>query len=150
MFKYRTAMLISSLLILSVLTSGCVKTTATQQSVIDAVQAYLDSPPDASKPDLLTAEERAAIESFTIVHNIVKTQLVENTANNMWEQIGRKMVTAYAQACRAESVLEAVYYGQLWIMAEPYGKRDNFKVGDFTYQNRNDRIEVQLYNPVSH
>lgn len=147
MFKNRTIILFIFLALLVTVT-GCVKTSATDQSVIDEVQVFLDTPADPSNPDLLTVEERARIEGFTITHNIVKTMLVQETDQIMWEVIGRKMVTAYAEACRRNNVLESAYYGQIFIDAEFEGKIENFMVGDFLYHNRNDRIEVQLYNPT--
>lgn len=128
---------------------GCVRTTATDQAVIDEVRVYLDAAPDPSNPDALTPEERARIQDFNIVHNIVKVQMVEGTDHVYMEAIGRKMVTAYAQAARRHTVLEAVYYGQIWMRAEVNDKVDNYTYGELTYQNRNDRIEVNMHNPTT-
>ncbi|MCX6645249.1 MAG: hypothetical protein NTY09_02655 [bacterium] len=146
MFEYRKIITVIIIVIISVC-SGCVKTSATDQAVIDEVQAYFDAPPDPSNPNALTAEERAMMQDFTITHNIVKVQLVEGTDSSNWETLGRKMVTAYAESARRHNILQSYYYGQLWIQTEVHGKIDNFNVGDFDFQNSNDRIQVELHNP---
>jgi hypothetical protein len=146
MFEYRKIITVIIIAMISVC-SGCVKTSATDQAVIDEVQAYFDAPPDPLNSDALTAEERAMMLDFIITHNIVKVQLVEGTDSLKWEQLGRKMVTAYAVAARRQSILQSFYYGQLWIQTEVDDKIDNYNVGDFTFQNSNDRVEVNLHNP---
>jgi hypothetical protein len=148
MFEYRKIIIMIIIAMISVC-SGCVKTSETDQAVIDEVRAYFDAPPDPSNPNALTAEERAMIMDFTIVHNIVKVQLVEGTDSSAWESIGRKMVTAYAESARRHTILEAYYYGQLWIQTEVNDKIDNYNVGDFDFQNSNDRIQVDLHNPTN-
>lgn len=147
MFKYQPV-LICIAFILILISSGCLRTSPTNEAVIAHVQAYLDAPADPSDVNALTVEERAVIESFRMVHNIVKVQLVEGTDHAMWETLGKKITRTFSLACRREGYLEPSYVGQLFILAEVEGETDNFKVGEFTFLNRNDRIEWNLFNPT--
>jgi hypothetical protein len=146
MFKYQPV-LICTAFILVLITSGCIKTSPTNEAIIAHVQAYLDAPADPSDVNALTVEERPMIESFRMVHNIIKIQFVEGTDNAMWETLGRKVLRAFAISCRREGYLEPTYVGQLFIHAEVDEETDNFKIGEFIFYNRNDRIDGGLFNP---
>jgi len=146
MFKLRYALI---LLIIAVLLTnfGCLRKTITDKKIEESVQEYLNAPPDPSDEFSLTAEERAAVEDFTVFHDKIKVQLKRDTPQPMWEQIGKKMVRAFAMACRDASQYETNYYGQLRIEAEVEGQEGNFLVGEFRFQNASERIFVDLYSP---
>lgn len=146
-----TRLLVSLILLctaVSFLSFGCVKKTITDERIIAAVQAFLDAPPDPANENALTAEERAAIESFEVFKNTCKVQLVEGTPDNMWEQIGRKIVKVFAQANRDAGVLEVSYYVELYIMAEFENKKENFKVASIRLENASDRVYPELFSPT--
>lgn len=146
MLRLRHALI---LLIIATLVTcfGCLRKTITDTQIAENVQGYLDAPADPANEDALTAEERAAIEEFTVFHEKIKVQLVMETEQIMWEPIGRKMVRAFALACRASSVYETNYYCELWIEAEVEGEEDNFLVGELRFQNSSERIYADMYNP---
>jgi hypothetical protein len=126
---------------------GCLRKTITDTQIEESVQAYLDAPADPADEHSLTPEERAAVEGFRVFHEKIKVQLVAGTEQTMWEDIGRKMVRAFAMACRDASVYETNYYCELRIEAEVEGETDNFLVGELRFQNSSERIFVDMYNP---
>ena len=137
------------LLIIAILVTsfGCLRKTITDNRIAESVQAYLDAPADPANEDALTPEERAAIKDFTVFHEKIKVQLVPETEQTMWETIGKKMVRAFAMACRDSSVYETNYYCELRIEAEVEGEEDNFLVGELRFQNSSERIYADMYNP---
>lgn len=129
-----------------VLVSGCLQKSITDDQITNSVQGFLDTPPDPSNANLLTVEERAVVESFTIYKNIIKIQLVEGTERTYWEPAGKKVVRAFALACRAADVLEVQYLGELRVYAELEGSRSNFLIGDIRFENNGDRVYAEMYS----
>jgi hypothetical protein len=132
---------------LVVLSAGCLRKTITDRQIEEKVKAFIDSSPDASDENSLTAEEKASVERFNIVRNTIKVQLVEGTDQAMWSPIGSKMTRAFAVACREARKFQPSYYCELWIVAQVEGKSDNFQVAEVTFNNQSERINVELYSP---
>jgi hypothetical protein len=138
------------MLALALISSGCLKKTLTDERMMQAVQTFLDTPPDASNsnPDLLTVEERAGVQSFEVYRNTVKVYLVEGTAETLWAPIGRKIVKVFAKANRDEKLLADSYYAELYIPGEFEGKHyDRLIIGTVRLQNASDRTYPELGRP---
>ena len=147
MLKLRIALilLLSVLLAISV---GCVKTTITDQRLVDGVQKYLDTPADPNNPDLLTAEERSAVLSFEIYRNTVKIKLAEGTSDKLWKPIGTKIVKVFAKANRDMNLLSDSYLAELYIPGTFKDKKmDNLYIGAIRLQNSSDRTFPELGLP---
>jgi hypothetical protein len=147
MYKLRIAFILLALAILSV-SSGCLKKTMTDEKLIASVQAYLDTPADPSKPDLLTPEERAAILSFEIYKTTIKIKLAEGTSDKMWSPLGTKVVKVFAKANRDANMLSDSYFAELFIPGMFKDKHeDNLYIGAIRLQNASDRVYPELGNP---
>jgi hypothetical protein len=134
---------------LVLLTCGCIQKTFTDQRIIDAVQAFLDTPPDPTKQDLLTAEERAAVEKFLVYKNNIKIKYVDNTPSTILESSGKKILMKFALANREASLLQPQYVAQLYMMAMVQDKNKLCSVGEITLQNASDRMYPDLHSPVA-
>jgi hypothetical protein len=116
--------------------------------MMTAVQAFLDTPPDATKPELLTPEERAGIASFEVYRSTVKLYLVEGTAETLWTPIGKKVVKIFAKANRDASLLSDSYYAELYIPGDFGDKHyDRLYIGAVRLQNASDRTYPELGRP---
>lgn len=147
MFKVKFVLVVLMAAI-ALCSTACVKKTITDQRVIDQMQAFLDAPPDPANPDLLTPEERAVIESFTIYKSTIKVQLVEETDKAFWEPIGRKIAKEFAAVNREAKLLEVAYVVELFMKATIEGTTKNFKVGNIRIENASDRIYPEFYSPT--
>ncbi len=160
--------LVILLIALMIAALGCIQKTITDKKIEASMQAYVDAPPEApagssqaiqprvipgapthlNYEDYLTAEERATIESFEVYRNVIKVQLVQGTDKSYWETVGRKIVRAFAMACRDATYLDVTYTCELRIKAKDDEGEYNTKVGDIAFSNRSERIVPQLYNPT--
>ena len=129
------------------LSAGCIKKDITDHRIIDDIQAFLDQAPNPSNPDVLTADERAAIEKFDVYKNTAKVQLKEGTDQALWSPIGTKIVKVFSKSERDLSKLESSYYVELDMMAMVKDKKKNVDVGDIRLENATDRIYPTLHNP---
>jgi len=156
------------LIALMIAALGCIQKTITDKKIEASMQVYLDAPPEApagssqakqsrvvpgapthlNYEDYLSAEERATIESFQVYRNVIKVQLVLGTDKSYWETVGRKVVRAFAMACRDATFLDITYTCELRIKAKDEKGEYNTKVGDIALSNRSERIVPQLYNPT--
>jgi hypothetical protein len=147
MNKYRLVLILWFLCI-AVIFNGCIQKTITDQRLIDAMQAYLDSAPDPTNDALLTPEERATVTTFEIYKNIIKVHLVEGTPTTMWDPVGRKIVKIFAKANRDVSILNDSYYVELFIPGMLNDQHhDNLYIGNMRLQNASDRVFPELGNP---
>lgn len=127
---------------------GCIRQTITDKQIAESVKAFLDAPPDPSDENALTTEERAAIDSFEIYRSTLKLQLAEGTDMPIREPVGRKVVRAFALACRDAGKLEMAYVVQLYIREVVEDKKGNFLVGEIRFQNASERVYVEMYKPT--
>ncbi len=147
MLRYHQAIVLL-LLGLILCTCGCLRKTLTDEAIIDAVQAYLDTPPDPAGENLLTAEEHAVIQGFQIYRNIIKVQLVDDTEQPFWRPVGKKLARVFGLACREAGQYEHQYLVELRVRTEVDGRVGNFKIADVTFDNQSEQVIVELYNPV--
>jgi hypothetical protein len=141
-------LLVVFLVAVSILFCGCPKKSYSDNRLVEGVQAFLDTPPDPSNPDLLTPEERATITNFEIYRNIVKVHLAEGTASNFWEPIGKKMVKVFAAKNRELTILSESYYAELFIPGTYNDRKyDDLYIGAVRLQNASDRTYPELGNP---
>ena len=154
-------------IIILIATSGCIQKSITDNMIEDAMQVFIDAPlepPNSESQaeakrevegapknltygDYMIAEEQAAIEKFDVYRNKIKVQLVEGTEKSYWEQIGRKIVRAFAMACRDVHVFEVQYICELRIVTEDADGSFNALVGEIAFANNSERITPDLYNP---
>jgi len=131
-----------------IITCGCLKKSITDERVIARVNEFLAAPYNPSDQYSLKPEERAAIKGFEVYRNEIKITLVDDTPQEMWEPVGRKVTRAFGTANREFGLLDPFFNGVLLVSWVVDGKRDNFKVGDFKMQNSSDRITPSLYLPT--
>ena len=127
---------------------ACLRKSITEKQIAQAVQAYMDAPADPSDDNALTAEERAAIESFDVYRNKLKLQLAEGTDPEMREPVGKKMVRAFALACRGVGKFEVSYVVELYTRETIDNKKSNFLVGEIRFDNASERIYPEMYKPI--
>ena len=128
--------------------AGCIQKTITDKVILDDIDLFLATPPDPSNPDLLTAEERSAVESYEVYREKIKIHLVQGSDEQLWKSIGSKMVKRFAVACRNASVLEVEYLAQMYIVAEDNKGEFKALVGDINFENNSDRVRVEMYKPL--
>ena len=143
--KIIVALLLLGIVILS---CGCLKKSKTDERVMTRVNEFLAKPYDPSDQYSLKPEEVAALKGFQVYRNEITITLVDDTPQEMWEPIGRKVTRAFGLANREYGLLDPFFNGVLWVSTLVDNERDNFKVGDFKMQNSSDRITVSLYRPT--
>ncbi|HDS30045.1 MAG TPA: hypothetical protein ENN67_03290 [Firmicutes bacterium] len=140
--RYIVVSILSGLVLFSL---GCVKQTLTDKQLLQEIQIFLDTPYDPDNPDLLTPEERSYVSSYSIFHNILKVQLVDDTPQEFRKPIAAKMVKHFALTRRELGVLEQVYRLQLFVRLEVDRERSNFHIADARFENRTERVIVEEY-----
>ncbi len=113
--------------------------------LLEEMQAFMDIPPDPDNEKLLTSEERAIIEDIDIYRNIIKVQLVPDSAQEHRKPIAGKMVEHFGRTARDLEVLYPVYYLELRVSLEVDGERSNFHIADARFENMSERVIVEEY-----